>query len=130
MTDQTRTEVTKRIKLALKRRSGKDWSVTGGRGTASGWLNIAAPDNRCTSHSRLKAGAVTDRPEDYESVDTGEPGGYMTHADCQLLADLLGLARPVHFQGESIPGSGAYWNEYIDRAEGRTPTKCGEPYWD
>lgn len=125
-----RAEVIKRIRTALKRRSGVDWSVTGGRGTAWGWITIKSPDGRCTCHSRKRAGTVTDWPEDYEMVDTGQPGGYMTPTDCRLLASLLDLDRPVHFQGENIPASSTYWEEYIDRAEGRTPAKCGTPYWD
>lgn len=38
----------KRIKTALKKRSGKDWSVKGGRGTAWGWIKIDAPPRRKT----------------------------------------------------------------------------------
>lgn len=41
-----RNETIKRIKDALKRRSGKPWSVTGGRGTAWGWITIDAPPAR------------------------------------------------------------------------------------
>ncbi len=33
-----RDEAIKRIRAALKRRSGKLWSVTGGRGTSWGWI--------------------------------------------------------------------------------------------
>ena len=125
-----RNETIKRIKAALKRRSGKAWSVTGGRGTAWGWITIDAPPARRTAHSVLRAGAIYDRPEDYEERDTGEPGGSMTETDQKELGELLGLKAPVHCQGESIPAGHDYWQEYIDRAEGRTPSKVGKPYWD
>jgi hypothetical protein len=120
----------KTIRDALKRRSGKQWSVTGGRGTAWGWIRIDAPPSRRTAHSRLKAGATNDWPESYETVDTGEPGGYMTPADREELSRLLGLEKTVHCQGESIPAQGNYYQEYIDRAQGKTPSVIGEPYWD
>lgn len=125
-----RNETIKRIRAALKRRSGKQWSVTGGRGTAWGWIRIEAPPSRCTWSHRLKAGAVTDRPEDYEEYDTGEPGRSMGPADREELGKLLGFDKPAHHQGYSIAASNDYWQEYIDRAEGRTPTKIGQPYWD
>ena len=59
----------KAIRKSLKRRSGKPWSVTGGRGTAWGWITIDAPPSRRTMHTVKKSGAITDRPEDYEEID-------------------------------------------------------------
>ena len=53
----------------------------------------------------------------------------MSPAERAELARLLGLER-VHTQGESIPASSAYYAEYIDRAEGRTPATFGTQYWD
>ena len=94
----------KRIRNALKSRSGKPWSVTGGQGTTWGWITIQAPPARC--------------------VD-----GYTSEADRAELADLLGL-RSVHQQGENVPAGSDYYQEYIDRAEGRTPSRIGKPYWD
>ena len=41
-----RSEAIERIRKALKRRSGKTWSVTGGRGTAWGWIHVSAPPAR------------------------------------------------------------------------------------
>lgn len=126
-----RDETIKRIKTALQRRSGKQWSVTGGRGTAWGWITIDAPPSRRTWGNRLKADASPAQlPEDYEEYDTGQPGGYMSPAERAELAELLGLDRPVHFQGQSIAASGDYYREYIDRAEGKTPAAIGQPYWD
>ena len=121
-----RNETIKRIRKALKRRSGKSWSVTGGRGTAWGWITIDAPPKRRTEHTVKIAGRLTDNPEDYEHKDTGELGGHMTTLDRAALGRLLGLDRPVHFQGKSIPASHDYWQEYIDRAEGKTPSIIGQ----
>jgi hypothetical protein len=47
-TTNDRDAAIKRIKTALQRRSGKTWSVTGGRGTAWGWITIDAPPRRRT----------------------------------------------------------------------------------
>jgi hypothetical protein len=100
-----RDETISRIRAALKKRSGKAWSVTGGRGTAWGWISIDAPPKRRTN------------------------GGNMTAADQAELATLLGLEH-AHCQGVSIPAGYDYRAEYVDRAEGRKPSVCGTPYWD
>ena len=125
-----RNETIKRIRTALRKRSGKAWSVTGGRGTAWGWITIDAPPARRTEHTVKRQGATSDNPEDYEHKDTGEPGGHMTTTERAELAKLLGRDRPVHQQGVSIPAGHDYWQEYIDRAEGRTPSVIGKQYWD
>lgn len=93
------------LRAELRRRSGKVWSVTGGRGTSWGWITIMAPPAR-----RVRS--------------------LMTDEDRIELAGLLGLDRPVHDQGEMIPASSAYRSEYVDRARGLTPARCGSPYWD
>lgn len=103
----TRNETISRIKQALKTRTGRQWSVSGGRGTAYGWITIKAVAKNAVNKY-----------------------GELTEADRQLLAAVLGLARPVHHQGVSIPDSDDYYQEYIDRAEGRTPAVFGRPYWD
>ena len=126
----TRNEVISIIKSALQRRSGKPWSVTGGRGTAYGWITIDAPPKRRTLHSVLKPGALTTWSGDYAAIDTGQPGGSMTTGDRIELGKLLGLTGAVHSQGVNIMPSNDAYQEYIDRAEGRTPTKIAEPYWD
>jgi hypothetical protein len=92
------------IKGALQRRSGKAWSVTGGRGTAWGWLSINTPPSK--------------RPDGYN----------MTEADALELAQLLGVTR-VSRQGESVPASSAHYREYIRRANG-LPATVTPPYWD
>lgn len=62
----SREEAITAIRSALKRRSGKTWSIRGGRGTAWGWLTITAPPKRCNE------------------------SGYMTDEDCAELGKLLG----------------------------------------
>lgn len=94
------------IRRALRRRSGKSWSVTGGRGTVWGWITIhALPAHR----------------DQYGSMDDGRRAE---------LGELLGLGEPVHHQGVSIPAGSDYRREYVDRAEGRVPSVTGKPYWD
>jgi hypothetical protein len=123
-----RNATIREIKSALQRRSGKAWSVTGGRGTAWGWITIDAPPARRTARHRLKQG-MSDLPQNYEEFDSGEPGGSITPADREELARLLGLDS-LHFQGASIPASSDYRREYIDRANGNPPSVTGTPYWD
>ena len=127
-----RDETIQRIKTALQRRSGKPWSVTGGRGTAWGWIAIDAPPKRRTWSHRLKnGGGVVGAPEDYKEYDTGKPNaGHMSPEDRAELGRLLGKAGPSYQDGESIPASGGHYQEYIDRAEGRAPTRLGVAYWD
>ncbi len=106
MTDFTdRDEAIKEIRRALKQRSGKSWSVTGGRGTGWGWITVHAPPSR-----------------------RGQ--GYMSDADREELGRLLGKDSPVHHQGETIPASSNYRREYVALARGETPETVGSPYWD
>lgn len=99
----TRDEAIAEIKRALRSRSGKSWSVKGGRGTAWGWISISAPP------ARLERGSLTE-------------------ADRLELSELLGVT--VHSQGESVPAQSDFRAEYIDRANGRTPSRIGSPQWD
>lgn len=104
MTHYDRDEVIKVIRAELRRRSGKNWSVTGGRGTAWGWITITSPPKRSPGYGELSA------------------------EDQVELSALLG--KEVHHQGESIPASSDYRAEAIDRARGLTPAIVGAPYWD
>lgn len=100
-----RDSTIKEIKRLLKKRSGKSWSVTGGQGTAWGWISInVLPKNR------LAFGAMSEEAQ-------------------EELCKLLGLDR-VHHQGVSIPASSEYRREYLYRANGWTPEVLGSPYWD
>jgi hypothetical protein len=98
-----RNTAIKRIRAGLKRRSGKPWSVKGGTGTAWGWLKIGIPPAR--------------RNPDTDDVEYGE------------LAGLLGISRP-YVGIESVPAATDYYDEYVARAEGRTPERYGHQYWD
>jgi hypothetical protein len=109
----TRDQAIARIRAGLRRRTGKDWSVSGGRGTASGWIRIEAPPRR--------------RIDEQGRVGNG---GYLTSPEeCRELAAALGLTA-VSPHGETVPASSDYYQEYVDRAEGRAPSVIGKPYWD
>jgi hypothetical protein len=101
-----RNDVIAAIKAGLKARSGKSWSVTGGRGTAHGWIRICVPKSKAI-----------------------DEWGTMSDAQCRELAGLLGLER-VHCQGESIPADHNYRRVYLARSAGLTPTTTATPYWD
>lgn len=105
-TDYSRSEAIAAIRTALKARSGKAWSVTGGTGTAYGWITIHAAPSRRGEFDR------------------------MSREDCAELGTLLGLGGPVHDQGVLVAASTAHRSEYVARAEGRTPSRIAEPYWD
>ena len=102
----SRNEAILMIRKSLRERSGKAWSVTGGRGTAWGWITICSPPARRVEF------------------------GYMTDADRAELGQLLGMGEPVHSQGETVPASSDYYQEYVDRAAGRQPSVRGQQYWD
>jgi hypothetical protein len=104
--DFGRDETIRRIREALRRRSGKTWSVTGGRGTAWGWIEIHVQPRQRGEY------------------------GTMPQAAREELTALLGLTHPVGDQGESVPAGLDYRREYVDRAEGRTPSVIAKPYWD
>ena len=104
---QDRDSTIKAIREALKRRSGKAWSVTGGKGTAWGWITITAPPARCTGQCRLKSPGLADMPENYELYDSLQPGGSMTPSDGFELAKLLGKERPIN-DHESVAASSAH----------------------
>lgn len=125
-----RNEAIDRIRRALRARSGKAWSVTGGRGTSWGWIKIDAPPARRKHHFR-----VTNRtdergyPERDEYLDAAAEFGHMAPAERDELGQLLGLG-DVHHQGVSIPADRNYYEEYVARAEGRRVESFGTPYWD
>ena len=118
-----------RIRDALRRRSGKAWSVTGGSGTAWGWITVDAPPARRTAHWVQRPG-TDGNPGDYDNVDTGvKEYGHITPAEAAELAKLLGLDS-IHHQGVSIAASSDHYREYVERAEGRSPSVIARPYWD
>ena len=126
-----RAEAIRRIKAGLESRSGKTWSVTGGKGTSYGWLKVNPPPKRCIY--RLCNPEGTDEPADYrtgvwkptQAAGRGDAGP----DDLAELARLMGL-ESIHHQGLSIPSGNDFYYEHIDRAEGRTPAKIAERNWD
>ena len=104
-----RDTVIKTVRGALKARSGKAWSVRGGTGTAHGWITITAPPKR-------------------------QVNGFLSDEDAKELHALLGIsyrpAKGVRTQHITVPANSAYRQEFVDRAQGRTPSVEGEPYWD
>jgi hypothetical protein len=87
-----RNKAIKLIRAALRRRSGKAWSVRGGTGTACGHIYICAPPRRC--------------------ID----GFYMTPEEAAELHELLGFGGVVRStSGATCLGD---YSEYIDRANG------------
>ncbi|MBU2177536.1 MAG: hypothetical protein KJ556_20790 [Gammaproteobacteria bacterium] len=121
-----RTEVTKRIKSTLKKKTGKNWSVTGGRGTAYCWLTVQAPKNRRVAHKRNPDWnghdsipaciALTGKPPwiDYIS-DKPDENLYMNDEDRELLGRVFGMAYPAHHQGLQI--SPDNWDRYMNYIE-------------
>jgi hypothetical protein len=100
-----RNEALAQIKAALKKR-GLKFSVTGGRGTAWGWLHIDL------------------LPSDYKKL-AGDDSAINSRLG--LMNYKLGL---TGHSSISIPSASDYYREYIDRANGITPTVTGTPYWD
>jgi hypothetical protein len=105
--EDNRNEVIAKIKAAFKAR-GLRYSVTGGRGTAWGWITIDL------------------LPSVHKDLMHLDPV-YRERAYLKLGAD---LGKEKGYTSESIPASSDYYREYIDRANGRTPSVIGEPYWD
>lgn len=101
-----RNEAIATIKANLKARSGKTWSVKGGRGTAWGWITVTAPPARLDVY------------------------GGMTNTDRTELADLFNVPGDVHHQGISIPASSDYRRFYIALSAGEAPGVEPTPYWD
>jgi hypothetical protein len=129
--DAGRDAVIVAIRKALKVRSGKPWSVTGGRGTAWGWITVETPPARRTQRCRLKAGAVTNWPDDYEVYDSGEPGGGMLVGDAAELAALLGIEAHQCRQHWSIPAQRDFQRVALCRAmHGHAGGFTAEANWD
>ena len=131
--EHDRNEVIARIRKALKARSERAWSVTGGRGTSyGGWIGIDAPPKRRTFENRPTGETRGDGLPVCELVDVGKGGDLMGPVDRRELARLLGFGEEslVPHQGVRIAAGHDYYAEFIDRAEGRPPSVIGEPYWD
>jgi hypothetical protein len=134
----TTTDTTKRIAAALNKRTGSaHWTCRHHRGTAYGWLTISAAPKFCTWHHEQvlddRGMPIMDPMTGHYALkcvnDPSRPYGVMGPDDCAALARLLNKEH-VHCQGESVPSDGDYYEEYIARAEGRTPERFGHQYWD
>lgn len=124
-----RDETIRRVRSALRRRSGRAWSVTGGRGTAWGWITVDAPPAARTA-VWVKYPNAPDYPESYFETDTREPGcGHAPEHLRRELAALLGLDN-VHIQGWTIPAGSDYRRDAIKRAETGSSDENPTPYWD
>lgn len=102
-----RNDAIKQINAALKARK-LSYSVTGGRGTAWGWIHINPKPARIKALRGDETALKAEYVKMYEAF--GLTDGYST--------------------GISIASSSDYYREYIERANGRTPTKVAAPYWD
>ena len=114
-----RSEVVKRIKAALKCKTGKTWSVHGGCGTAWGWLTVEAPKSRRVS--------VKDNPayvdpwetpgelRYFEYIRENGENYFTSRAACAELALAFGLSEPTHYQGLQIAPE--KWEYYLELAE-------------
>lgn len=100
----SRNNVIQRIRQALAAR-GFRCSVTGGRGTAWGWITVSL------------------LPSAYKSLTIAE-------RDTALRELNQAFALPRGASEVSIPASTAHYREYLERAEGRQPAKIAEAYWD
>lgn len=94
-----RTAVTKKMRQLLRQRSGKTWSVKGGRGTGWGWLTISAPPSRMDNWR-------------------------MTEEDQAELAALLD--EKAHCQGVSV-ASGNWWH-YLKACRGDFSSQSDESH--
>lgn len=128
-----RSEVTKRIKKALKKRTGQTWSVTGGRGTAWGWLTIEAAKSRQVMHDsnpkydRFALGRNQDELPWVERKPEKDEIAYCTsQEDRKILAEALGIGMNFSsVQGVSV--SPDQWQFYVGRAENGKPEEKPEP---
>ncbi len=111
-----RNEAIRRIRAALKRRTGKQWSVTGDRGTAWGWINVDVPPRQRTWH-HVETGERDEQglPVYSDVNDPAKPGGHMSPEAQKQLQELFGLERPVHHQGLSIDPESRDW--HVEQAE-------------
>jgi hypothetical protein len=97
---------TKTLRKLLRARTGRDWSVTRGKGTAYSWCRINAPKARTVEH------------------------GYLSVEDQVVLGSVLG--QWVGTQGESIRTEAGVRGWYILKAIGASTDgwHVAEPGWD
>lgn len=95
--DLTRDEAIIRIRAALKARTGRAWSVTGGRGSDWGWITVK-PRGGCTPEARALLASVLGFENDGRHV-TGTWAVESKHAarvDAVMRAETgAGMPEPV-----------------------------------
>jgi len=122
-----RDEAIKRIRAALKKKTGKSWSVTGDRGTAWGWIKVEAPPRRRVWHEKIaEFDASMPGADWYKTVrevpiakdDPKRAYGYTSVSECREIAAAFGLKNKpygVHHQGLSINPDSREW--YVAQIE-------------
>lgn len=100
----SRNETIAAIKASLKAR-GLRYSVTGGRGTAWGWIGVDL------------------MPAQFKTLSNEEIKE--ARRSMHKAFGLEGCGSEI-----SIPSGSDYYREYMDRAAGREPSEKGKPYWD
>lgn len=92
------------IRKALRTRSGKTWSVKGGRGSSWGWIEVSAPPARLDRFDMMSA------------------------EDQAALAGLMG--REVGRQFLMVPAGTDFRHAALERAWGLPVTVTPVAYWD
>lgn len=97
----------KRIRKALKKKTGKSWSVTGGRGTGWGWIDVQAPPRRRINHAPNPAYINDHETPDMPRHIVVQPppntkGWYTSDTERKQLTRAFGLTHIVHYQGLMI----------------------------
>lgn len=140
---RSRDTFIKAVKKALQTRSGKTWSVTGGRGTAYGWVTISVPPKRlgcarfhdadrdricaaCGGSALYGVGSIF--CEKHVCTDKCYTG-YIQPEDRAELAALLGFS-VIHAQGVNVASRIIAYREFLARAEGREVEEMFVPDWD
>lgn len=109
----TRDEAIKRLRTALKAKTGKAWSVSGGRGTGYGWMTIQASKSRRVAHKLNpdyngfdtipECVRITGSPPWIECISQDKAENqYTSDADGIILTEIFKTLCPYHHQGLSV----------------------------
>ena len=84
-TGQWKKDLTRELKRRIVAAGGAGVGVTGGRGTAWGWIEVLGPDG----------GSFTDAQRNaVRQVTSGEPGGNYWCDELKEVGELLGMPNP------------------------------------
>ena len=117
-----RNEAIKTIRTELKKKTGKSWSVTGGRGTGWGWIEVTAPPRRRVFHRSNPAvdqNQLTPLAPYQDRVieltpENGEKAYDISFEEWDILADAFDLVNKS-FSGGGVLISPDGWETYIAR---------------